>query len=71
MELLLAGAASLLGQGVVGAMDNREANHTVFYPLETLIHVVLPETQALHNAAILKKTTLFSLFDAQKKSISI
>lgn len=53
MELLFAGATSLLGQGVVGAVDNREANHTVLYSLETLIHIVLPQSQALHYTAIL------------------
>lgn len=57
VEFLFAGAASLLGQGVVGAMDNREANHTVFYSLKTLIHVVLPQSQALHNTAILNTNT--------------
>lgn len=53
MEFLFAGAATLLGQGVVGPVDNREADHTILYSLETLIHVVLPQSQALHYAAVL------------------
>lgn len=57
MELLFAGPASLLGQGVVGAMDNREADHTVFNSLKALVHVVLPKSQALHYAAILNTVT--------------
>lgn len=57
MELLLAGAAALLGQGVVGAVDHREADHTILYSLEALIHVVLPQRQALHYAAILNTNT--------------
>lgn len=57
MELLFAGAATLLGQGVVGAVDNREANHTILYSLETLIHIVLPQSQAFHYTAILNIQT--------------
>ena len=53
MELLLAGAAGLLGQGVVRAMDDREADHAVLHALEPLVHVVLPQSQALHDAAVL------------------
>lgn len=63
VEFLFAGAATLLRQGVVGAMDNREANHTVFYSLETLIHIVLPQTQAFHNTAILNTNTHFNCFN--------
>ena len=53
MELLLAGAAGLLGQGVVGAVDDREADHAVLHALEPLVYVVLPQSQALHDAAVL------------------
>lgn len=53
VKFLFAGAATLLGQGVVGAVDNREADHTILYSLETLIHIVLPQSQALHYTAIL------------------
>lgn len=57
VEFLFAGATSLLGQGIVGAMDNREADHTILYSLETLIHIVLPQSQALHYTAILNTQT--------------
>lgn len=59
VELLLAGAAALLGQGVVGAMDDREADHAILYPLEALIHVVLPQSQTLHYAAVLNTKHCF------------
>ena len=57
VELLLAGATGLLGQRVVGAVDNGEADHAVLHPLETLVHVVLPQSQALHDAAVLHART--------------
>lgn len=57
VEFLFAGAASLLGQGVVGAVDNREADHAILDALKTLIHVVLPQSQALHYTAILNTNT--------------
>lgn len=41
-------------------MDNREADHTVLYSLETLIHIVLPQSQALHYTSILNTQTYFS-----------
>ena len=62
VEFLFAGAAPLLGQGVVGAVDDREADHTILYPLETLIHIVLPQSQALHYAAILSTQTHTFIF---------
>lgn len=62
VEFFLAGAASLLGQRVVGAVDDREADHAVLYPLEALIHVVLPQSQALHYTAILNKHTRIYVF---------
>lgn len=62
MELLFAGPASLLGQGVVGAMDNGEADHTVFNSFKALVHVVLPQSQALHYAAVLN-TFMFMAFN--------
>lgn len=57
MEFLLAGAAGLLGQGVVGAVDDREADHTVLYSFKALVDVVLPQSQALHDAAVLNTQT--------------
>lgn len=62
VEFFLAGAAPLLGQRVVGAVDDREADHAVFYPLEALIHVVLPQSQALHYTAILNTHTHTHIF---------
>lgn len=62
MEFLFAGAATFLGQGVVGAVDNREADHTILNSLETLIHVVLPQSQALHYTAILNTQTHIYIF---------
>ena len=59
MELLFAGPASLLGQGVVGAVDNGEADHTVFNSLKALVHIVLPQSQAIHYAAILNSYSMF------------
>lgn len=79
MEFLFAGAATLLGQGVVGAVDNREADHTILYSLETLIHVVLPQSQALHYTAVLNTQThiysslicfIFFFADPSKESTS-
>lgn len=61
VELLFAGPASLLGQGVVGAVDNGEADHTVFNSLKALVHVVLPQSKALHYAAILKTVIFMAL----------
>lgn len=61
VELLSAGPASLLGQGVVGAVDNGEADHTVFNSLKALVHVVLPQSQALHYAAILNRVMFMAL----------
>ncbi len=75
MEFLFTRAAALFGQGVVGAMDNREADHTVLDSLETLIHVVLPQSQALHYTAVLNKphtfhvSSSFSLLIPQNKNI--
>lgn len=57
MEFLFAGAASLLGQGVVRAMYHGEADHAVLYSLEALVYVVLPQSQALHYAAVLSAQT--------------
>lgn len=58
MELLLAGTACFLRQGVVGAVDNRETDHAVLDALEALIDVVLPQSQALHYAAVLIAQTM-------------
>lgn len=57
MEFLFAGATGLLWQGVVGAMDNREADHAILYSFEAFIHIILPQRQALHYTAILKADT--------------
>lgn len=64
MELLFAGPASLLGQGVVGAVDNGEADHAVFNSLKALVHVVLPESQTLHYAAILNTVMFMALSES-------
>lgn len=53
VEFLFARAATFLGQGIVGAVDDREADHAILYSLETLIHVVLPQSQPLHYTAVL------------------
>lgn len=58
MELLLAGPARLLRQGVVGAVDDGEADHAVFNSLKALVHVVLPQSQSLHYTAILNTVML-------------
>lgn len=47
MELLLAGAAGHLGQGVIGAMDDTEADHAVLKASKVLIQVTLPECQPI------------------------
>lgn len=60
MELLFAGPASLLGQGVVGAVNHGEADHAVFDSLKALVHVVLPQSQALHYATILNTVTFLA-----------
>lgn len=62
MELLLAGTTSFLWQGVVGAVNNRETDHAVLDALEALIDVVLPQSQALHYAAILTAQTMLLFF---------
>lgn len=61
VELLFAGAAGLLGQGVVGAVDHGEADHAVFHSLKALVHVVLPQSQALHDATILNTVMFLAL----------
>lgn len=74
VEFLFAGAAGLLGERVVGAVNNREADHTVLYSFEALIHIVLPKSQALHYTTILSTQThnyifSFSLLIPKKKHL--
>ena len=49
MELLLARSADHLGEGVVGAMDDTEADHTVFHTSKVLVQVVLPQQEAVQQ----------------------
>lgn len=69
MELLLAGAAGLFGQGVVGAVNNGEADHAVLYSLESLINIVLPQSQTLHYAAILSTNNIQTHHHSKLKNI--
>ena len=55
MKLLLACAAGHLGEGVEGAMDDRETDHAVFNSREVLVQVTLPQQQAIHQCAILER----------------
>lgn len=55
MKLLLACATRLLGQRVVGSVDDGEADHAVLDALKSLIHVILPQSQPLHYTAILQE----------------
>lgn len=55
VELLLTGTTGFLRKGIVGSMDDREADHAVFHSLKTLIHIVLPQRQSFHDAAVLHR----------------
>lgn len=53
MEELLAGAALLLGQLVVGAVDDGVADAALLDAVELLVHVLLPDLQTLQDRAVL------------------
>ena len=53
MELLLAGPAGHLGQLVVGAVEDVEADVALLDALEALVHVPLPRRQTAHDVAVL------------------
>ena len=53
MKQFLAGATLLLGQLIVGSMNNGIANAALFNAIEFLIHILFPDLQALYDGSVL------------------
>ena len=47
---LLASLADDFGEGVVGAADDAEADHTVLHSREVLVQVALPQQQSVQQS---------------------
>ena len=52
VELLLARLARELGEGLVGAVHHREADHALLHTFEAAVHFLLPEEQRVQNATV-------------------
>ena len=55
VKFLFASLAAQFGQRVITAMNHRETDHAVLYSLKTLVHISLPQNEAIHYTSILKK----------------